>query len=154
MAPGYCLSLGFPVRVPWQIVPYTPPISPRAATDISSAWASVALAPIVRTAPALFVNYFVTSSDEGAILETNRGVPALPAVRQAISNQASATDAAVYRIYDAVADRTIPQDPNLPNDQEFVNELELIGQHVMYGESTVDEAADELIALIERLAVK
>lgn len=107
-----------------------------------------------KEAAALFVNYFVTSPEAGAVLETNRGVPSSPVVRQAISDQASATDAAVYRIYDAVADRTIPQDPNLPNDQEFVNELELIGQHVMYGESTVDEAAEELIALIERLAVK
>jgi len=58
------------------------------------------------------------------------------------------------RIYDAVADRTIPQDPNLPNDQEFVNELELIGQQVASGESTVDQVAENVQALIERLAVK
>ncbi|MBN2085290.1 MAG: hypothetical protein JW748_08680, partial [Anaerolineales bacterium] len=64
------------------------------------------------------------------------------------------TDAAVYRIYNAVADRTIPQGPNLPNDQEFVNELRLIGQKVAFGEITVDEGAEELQALIERLAVK
>jgi multiple sugar transport system substrate-binding protein len=75
-------------------------------------------------------------------------------VRQAISDQATPTDAAVYRIYDAVADRTIPQDPNLPNDQEFVNELTLLGQQVAYGQSTVDKAAADLQALIERLAVK
>ncbi len=59
-----------------------------------------------------------------------------------------------HRIYEAVADRAIPQDPNLPNDQEFVNELELIGQQVAYGESSVDQAAEDLQALIERLAVK
>jgi ATP-dependent Clp protease ATP-binding subunit ClpX len=51
-------------------------------------------------------------------------------------------------------DRTVPQGPNLPNDQEFVNELELIGQQVAYGVSTVDQAAEDLQALIERLAVK
>ncbi|MFN8563040.1 MAG: extracellular solute-binding protein [Anaerolineae bacterium] len=44
-----------------------------------------------------------------AILQTNRGVPSSPVVRQAIADQAAATDAAVYRIYDAIADRTIPQ---------------------------------------------
>lgn len=107
-----------------------------------------------KEAAALFINFFVTSPEAGAILETNRGVPSSPVVRQAIAAQATATDAAVYRIYDAVADRTIPQDPNLPNDQEFVNELELIGQQVAYGESSVDVAAEDLIALIERLAVK
>jgi multiple sugar transport system substrate-binding protein len=107
-----------------------------------------------KEAAALFINFFVTSPEAGAVLETNRGVPSSPVVRQAISGKATETDAAVYRIYDAVADRTIPQGPNLPNDQEFVNELALIGQQVAFGESTVDKAAEDLQALIERLAVK
>ena len=107
-----------------------------------------------KEAAALFINFFVTSPEAGAILETNRGVPSSPVVRQSISDKATVTDAAVYRIYAAIADRMIPQDPNLPNDQEFVNELELIGPQVAYGESTVDQAAEDLQALIERLAVK
>jgi multiple sugar transport system substrate-binding protein len=53
-----------------------------------------------------------------------------------------------------VADRTIPQGPNLPNDQEFVNELKLIGQKVAFGQSTVDAGAADLQALIERLGAK
>jgi multiple sugar transport system substrate-binding protein len=107
-----------------------------------------------KEAAALFINFFVTSPEAGAILQTNRGVPCSPVVRQAISEQATPTDAAVYRIYAAIADRMIPQGPNLPNDQEFVNELQLIGQQVAYGESSVDQAAEDLQALIERLAVK
>jgi multiple sugar transport system permease protein len=107
-----------------------------------------------KEAAALFINFFVTTPTAGAILQTNRGVPSSPVVRQAIDVGATKTDAAVYKIYDAVADRTIPQDPNLPNDQEFVNELELIGQQVAFGPATVDEAAEALQALIERLAVK
>ncbi|CAG0937246.1 Putative ABC transporter substrate-binding protein YesO [Thermoflexales bacterium] len=107
-----------------------------------------------KEAAALFINFFVTSPEAGAILQTNRGVPSSPVVRTAISDQATETDAAVYRIYDVVADRTIPQGPNLPNDQEFVNELRLIGQAVAYGQSTVDQGAADLQALIERLAVK
>ncbi|MEZ4666357.1 MAG: extracellular solute-binding protein [Anaerolineae bacterium] len=107
-----------------------------------------------KEAAALFINFFVTSPDAGAVLQTNRGVPSSPVVRQAISEQATATDAAVYRIYDAIADRSIPQGPNLPNDQEFVNELELIGQQVAYGQSSVEQAAADLQALIERLAAK
>jgi multiple sugar transport system substrate-binding protein len=107
-----------------------------------------------KEAAALFINFFVTSPEAGAILETNRGVPSSPVVRQAISGQATATDAAVYHIYEAVADRMIPQGPNLPNDQEFVAELELIGQQVAYGESTVDQAAEDLQALIERMVAK
>jgi multiple sugar transport system substrate-binding protein len=107
-----------------------------------------------KEAAALFINFFVTSPEAGAILQTNRGIPSSPVVRQAIAEEATATDAAVYRIYDAIAERTIPQGPNLPNDQEFVNELELIGQQVAYGESTVEQAAEDLQALIERLAVK
>jgi multiple sugar transport system substrate-binding protein len=75
-------------------------------------------------------------------------------VRTAISVGATKTDAEVYRIYNAVADRTIPLDPNLPNDLEFVNELRLIGQAVAYGQSTVDQGATDLQALIERLATK
>ena len=105
-------------------------------------------------AAALFINFFVTSPEAGAVLGTNRGVPSSPVVRTAISGQATETDAAVYRIYNAVADRTIPQDPNLPNDQEFVNELRLIGQAVSLGKSTVDKGAADLQALIERLAKK
>jgi multiple sugar transport system substrate-binding protein len=107
-----------------------------------------------KEAAALFINFFVTSPAAGAVLQTNRGVPSSPVVREATGVGASKTDAQVYRIYNAVADRTIPQDPNLPNDQEFVNELELIGQQVAFGESTVDQAAEDLQALIERLAVK
>lgn len=107
-----------------------------------------------KEAAALFINFFVTSPEAGAILQTNRGVPSSPVVRQAIAAEATPIDAEVYRIYEAVADRTIPQGPNLPNDQEFVNELELIGQQVAYGEATVDQAAESLQALIERLAVK
>lgn len=107
-----------------------------------------------KEAAALFVNFFVTSPEAGAILQTNRGIPSSPVVRQAISEQATAMDAAVYRIYDAIADRTVPQGPNLPNDQEFVNELDLIGQQVAYGQTSVEQAAADLQALIERLAVK
>ncbi|HML20329.1 MAG TPA: extracellular solute-binding protein [Aggregatilinea sp.] len=107
-----------------------------------------------KEAAALFINFFVTSPEAGAILETNRGVPSSPVVRQAIAEQATPLDAAIYHIYDAVSDRTVPQGPNLPNDQEFVNELELIGQQVAYGQSSVDQAAEDLQALIERLAVK
>jgi len=107
-----------------------------------------------KEAAALFINFFVTSPEAGAILQTNRGVPSSPVVREAIADVSTPIDAAVYGIYAAVADRTIPQGPNLPNDQEFVNELELIGQAVAYGQSTVDQAAEDLQALIERLAVK
>ncbi len=107
-----------------------------------------------KEAAALFINFFVTSPQAGAVLQTNRGVPSSPVVRQAIDVGATKTDAAVYRIYDAVADRTIPQDPNLPNDQEFVNELRLIGQAVALGEKTPDEGAADLQALIERMATK
>ncbi len=107
-----------------------------------------------KEAAALFINFFVTSPEAGAVLGTNRGVPSSPVVRTAIAGQSTETDAAVYRIYNAVADRTIPQDPNLPRDQEFVNELQLIGQSVAHGVSTVDKAAHDLQALIERVAVK
>ncbi|HEY0736910.1 MAG TPA: extracellular solute-binding protein [Herpetosiphonaceae bacterium] len=107
-----------------------------------------------KEAAALFINFFVTSPEAGAVLQTNRGVPAAPGVRQSISGQATESDAAVYQIYDLVADRTIPQDPNLPNDQEFVNELEQIGQQVAFGQSPVDQGAEALQGLIERLAVK
>lgn len=107
-----------------------------------------------KEAAALFVNFFVTSPEAGAILQTNRGIPSSPLVREAIGEEATPIDAQVYRIYAAVADRTVPQGPNLPNDQEFVNELELIGQQVAYGQSSVEQAAADLQALIERLAVK
>lgn len=107
-----------------------------------------------KEAAALFLNFFVTTPTAGVVLQTNRGVPCSPIVRNGIAVGATKTDAEVYRIYDAVADRTIPQGPNLPNDQEFVNELLLIGQSVGYGQSTVDQGAEDLQALIERLAVK
>jgi multiple sugar transport system substrate-binding protein len=105
-------------------------------------------------AAALFINFFVTAPEAGAVLGTNRGVPSSPVVRTAISGQATEADAAVYRIYNAVADRTIPQDPNLPNDQQFVNELRLIGQAVSLGKSSVDKGATDLQALIERMTKK
>jgi multiple sugar transport system substrate-binding protein len=107
-----------------------------------------------KEAAALFINFFVTTPTAGAVLQTNRGIPCSPVVRLATAVGASKTDAEVYRIYNAVADRTIPQGPNLPNDQEFVNELRLIGQAVAYGQSTVEKGAADLQALIERLAVK
>jgi multiple sugar transport system substrate-binding protein len=109
-----------------------------------------------KEAAALFINFFVTSPEAGAILETNRGVPSSPVVRAAIADAATPLDAEVYRLYNAIAEagRVVPQGPNLPNDQEFVNELELIGQGVAYGQTSVDQAADDLQALIERLAVK
>ncbi len=107
-----------------------------------------------KEAAALFINFFVTSPAAGAVLQTNRGVPCSPVVRAKISAGATKTDAEVYRIYNVVADRTVPQGPNLPNDQEFVNELRLLGQQVAYEKLTVDQAAENLQALIERLAKK
>jgi multiple sugar transport system substrate-binding protein len=107
-----------------------------------------------KEAAALFINFFVTSPEAGAVLQTNRGVPCSPVVRAAIAGSATPTDAAVYHIYNVITPRMIPQGPNLPNDQEFVNELALIGQKVAFGEITVDEGAAELQALIERLIVK
>jgi multiple sugar transport system substrate-binding protein len=89
----------------------------------------------------LFINFFVTSPAAGAVLQTNRGVPSSPVVRETTGVGASKTDAEVYRIYNAVADRTTLQGPNLPNDQEFVNELRLIGQSVAYGQSTAEQGA-------------
>jgi multiple sugar transport system substrate-binding protein len=105
-------------------------------------------------AAALFVNFFVTSPEAGSLLGTNRGVPCSPVVRKAISANATPLDAAVYHIYDVVADRTVPQGPNLPNDQEFVTELQLLGQNVAYGKVTVDKGAADLQALIERMITK
>jgi len=107
-----------------------------------------------KEAAMLFVNFLVTSPAAGAVLQTNRGIPSSPVVREKIAAGATKTDAEVYRIYNVVADRTIPQGPNLPNDQEFVNELQLIGEQVAYGQSTVEQAATDLQALIERLVVK
>jgi hypothetical protein len=42
----------------------------------------------------------------------------------------------------------------LPNDQEFVNELRLLGQALAYEQVTVDQAAEQLIDLIQRLSAK
>ncbi len=88
-----------------------------------------------KEAAALFINFFVTSPDGGRDTrnQPRRALLAGCASRQSPA-EATETDAAVYRIYNAVADRTIPQDPNLPNDQEFVNELRLIGQAVAFGQ--------------------
>ncbi len=72
----------------------------------------------------------------------------------AIAGQSTEADAAVYRIYNAIADQMIPQGPNLPNDQEFVNELRLLGQALAYEQVTVDEASEQLIELIQRLSAK
>jgi multiple sugar transport system substrate-binding protein len=119
----------------------------------NSQYLAVNVASEHKEAAALFINFFVTSPEAGAILQTNRGVPSSPVVREAIAAEATPIDAAVYGIYAAVADRTVPQGPNLPNDQEFVAELELIGQQVAYGELSVEEGAEALQALIERLAV-
>lgn len=105
-------------------------------------------------AAALFINYFVSSPEAGEILGTNRGIPCSPVVREAISGKSTPIDAAVYAIYDAISDRSIPQGPNLPNDQEFINELHLIGQNVAYGSTTVDQGAADLFDLIQRLIIK
>src|SRR5512140_252176 len=43
-----------------------------------------------KAAAALFINFFVTSPAAGGVLQTNRGVPSSPAVRTAISGQATA----------------------------------------------------------------
>jgi multiple sugar transport system substrate-binding protein len=61
-----------------------------------------------KEAAALYINFFVTSPIAGAVLQTNRGIPSSPVVREATAVGASKTDAEVYRIYQAVADRTIP----------------------------------------------
>lgn len=105
-------------------------------------------------AAALFINYFVSSPEAGEILGTNRGIPCSPVVREAISGKSTPIDAAIYAIYDAISDRSIPQGPNLPNDQEFINELHLIGQNVAYGSTTVDQGAADLFDLIQRLIIK
>jgi hypothetical protein len=48
--------------------------------------------------------------------------------------------------------QTIAADPNLPGDQEFVDNLKQTVQNMQFGNSTPEQAAAEIIALIQRLA--
>ena len=107
-----------------------------------------------KEAAALFINFFVTSPDAGNHLGTNRGIPSSPVVRTAIAGDATEIDAMLYEYLNIVADRTVPQGPNLPNDQEFVDTLKQIGQSVSFGELTREEGAQQIYDLIHRLMVK
>jgi len=107
-----------------------------------------------KEAAALFINFFVTSPEAGSHLGTNRGIPSSPVVREAIAGDASEVDAMLYNYLNLVADRTVPQGPNLPNDQEFVDTLKQIGQSVAFGEMTREEGAQQIYDTIQRLMVK
>lgn len=107
-----------------------------------------------KEAAALFINFFVTQPSAGQHLGTNRGIPSSPVVRAAIAGDASEIDAMLYEYLNIVADRTVPQGPNLPNDQEFVDTLKQIGQSISFGELSREEGAQQIYDTIHRLMVK
>jgi maltose-binding protein MalE len=107
-----------------------------------------------KEAAALFINFFVTQPSAGEHLGTNRGIPSSPVVRAAIAGSATEIDAMLYNYLNLVADRTVPQGPNLPNDQEFIDTLKQIGQSVAFGQESREDGAQEIYDTIHRLMVK
>lgn len=105
-------------------------------------------------AAARFINFFVTNSEAGAILGTDRGIPSSPTVRAEIAPQANEIDAILYEYLSVAAARAVPQGPNLPNDAEFVDTLRIIGQSVAFGQMTRAEGAQDIYDLVYRLMTR
>ncbi|MDR2044630.1 MAG: extracellular solute-binding protein [Clostridium sp.] len=108
-----------------------------------------------KEAAVLFMNYLTTSVEAGRIMGTSRGVPASPAVREAISGEASETSKKIYAYYDVLDTiGTVPQGLNLPNDQEFVDGLAKIGERLRAGRIDSAAAAAETLKLMKELIAK
>lgn len=99
---------------------------------------------------ALFVDYMVNDPEAGAILGTERGVPANPSIVKSISGELSADDKKVVDYTDAVKQILGPAPEIVPNGASSFDTLMLrYLQDVLFGKKTPQQAADGLIAEIK-----
>ncbi|MDR0999230.1 MAG: extracellular solute-binding protein [Clostridiales bacterium] len=105
-------------------------------------------------AAALFLNFFESYPEAGEILGTDRGLPSSTAILESLSASATGSDVVLFDYITAAtaSGQTIAADPNLPGDQEFVDNLKQVTQAMQFGNSAPEQAAKDIIALIERLA--
>lgn len=93
---------------------------------------------------ALFLDFLANSEEAGAILLTDRGVPANPKVRSAITPKLDATDKAAAAYLDAI---TVADPPRVtPNGASGVEDLlRRHGEDVLFGRQTPAQAAKAFV---------
>ncbi|AEF81866.1 ABC transporter substrate-binding protein [Leadbettera azotonutricia] len=101
-----------------------------------------------------FVNFLVNSPEAGKVIGNDRGISSSSTFRQGASAVASDTDKKVFAYHDVAGSHTSPETPHLPNDTELNSTLNLIYQRVAFGQATTAAGAQELYALLVRLAKK
>lgn len=92
------------------------------------------------------LDYLINSTDANEILLGERGVPASTAVADAIYDKLSATEQQSFTfVTDVITPNCSPINPPDPDGtSEFVDTLKKLYEKVGYGESTAQEAAEEL----------
>lgn len=101
---------------------------------------------------ARFVDFLVNDEDAAKILQVERGVPAIPAIQEAIRPELGETGVmALDFAADLQAEVVEPPQVTPSNASEFGSELSLIGSEVLFGRQSPQQAAESTLAVIENL---
>lgn len=101
---------------------------------------------------ARFVDFLINDEDAAKILQVERGVPAIPAVQEAIRPDLGSTGAMALDFAAEMQEEVVePPQVTPSNASEFGSELSLIGSEVLFGRQTPQQAAEATLAVLENL---
>ena len=125
--------------------------SPRMTNKASMYWSISSRSEHPEEA-AKFVDFLVQNEDAAKILLVERGVPAIPAIQDAMRPQLDETGLMSLDFAADLQDEVIdPPQVTPANGSEFGSEISRIGSEVLFGRQTPAQGADSLLTVIENL---
>lgn len=94
---------------------------------------------------AQFISFFVNDPEATAILSSDRGIPGSKTVREALKANAEPVVLKTYNYLDVAAGYSREMDRELPNIAEWDAAMRNAAQKVAFGQSTVEQAAQEAV---------
>lgn len=125
--------------------------SPRMVNKASMYWSISARTEHPEEA-ARFVDFLINDEAAAKVLQVERGVPAIPAVQEAIRPELGSTGAMALDFAAEMQEEVVdPPQVTPSNASEFGSELSLIGSEVLFGRQTPQQAAEATLAVLEGL---
>lgn len=99
-----------------------------------------------------FIRWFITDKEAGRALGLTRGVPISPEVYAELEPNLQPKDKLGKKIYDIAVDKALPFYAIAPGFTEWVDTYRATIEGIMFGEVTIEEAYDKLLALGQEIA--
>ena len=101
---------------------------------------------------AKFVDFLINDEDAASILKVERGVPAIPSIQEALKPQLTPTGTMSLEFAATMQEEVVaPPQVTPANASDFSTEFTRIGNEVLFGSQTPQEAAKTVVAYLEGL---